>query len=720
MNKILFTFKEGMEHIAKAPLSQEEKEACVKKLMALHRNYEVFFEGQDLSLEDLGDFIYDVMGEMDKCPFDAALATNIEAWEQQLEEQKAMDNNQNVENHGVIAFFCDDYEIDGPSADEGEEEFVIMRWDEAPHGTITFYSDQNMGYGCHYIYTLDDVSSIIEISKKIKYHDIHIHEVLEKKYGIPFWDLNWKEYKPCVNTEALLKAIAKAEGIDMEENTMNTINTAAINNQNEEETIMTNQTANQNTAVQNVNIKEESTMSTNTTINIAVISEVNSLTAKQIEMLNKSVNALLGIYEAQGSYLIFAGNKAGSKIAAAKIETKVPHANIGVGQEKGQRQFKYVVSAAGDSPCRKAISKAHLVIVLGGKQMGELSARTAKLANNQHKDCYGILADGNTISQVYEGNEDIVIEPVFGETVETKAEAPKTETEKVEITAQYMAEKLSMTGKKKAPRLDCSDEGIEIGFKAEEEEPAAKKAEKQPEAIVKTKAEEALNSSLEYVKSQEVLDTSKMEKALDAKKAELAAARATVAKLDKEVENMEKELKAAKEAAAAVNRKNALKKEVLEKAIAMLREIDLGRVSSIEEAAEKLKTIGSRDNEVAKDMKKEGKKEETNKEESVTEEKTIDTTGDVLHFQGANYEVLVNNFDISLAKDPAKELSDAVADGRVRLDNFKAANGHRYVVNGSFDYAAYQAATKKDKQRMMQAALDSGNISRVEKEVKAA
>jgi hypothetical protein len=487
---------------------------------------------------------------------------------------------------------------------------------------------------------------------------------------------------------------------------------------------------NQNTAAQNQNIKEEN-------INVAIVTEVATLTAKQIETLNKSINALLDVYEAQGSYLIFAGNKAGSKIAAAKLAIKVPHANIGVGQEKGQPQFKYVVSAAGDSPCRKAISKAHMVIVLGGKQMGELSARTAKLANSQHKDCYGILADGNTVSQIYEGDEDVIVEPVFGKTTETKAEAPKAETKsdedegilvkkvtqenrggemfeepvaeepQMEVTAQYMADKLSMAGKKKA--------------------------EKQPEAVVETKAEETLKSSLEYVKSQEVLDTSKMEKALNAKKAELAAARAVVEKLDKEVENMEKELEAAREAAAAVNRKNVLKEEILEKTLAMLREIDLGRVSSIEEAAEKLKTIGSRGDEVAKDIEKEGEKKEAAKKASVAEmvtesiseeemalEEMVDTTGDIINFQGANYEVLVSDFDISLAEDPARELADATYDGRVRLDNFKTSSGRRYVVNGSFDYAAYLAATEEDKQRMMQAALDSGDISRVEKEVEAA
>lgn len=231
-------------------------------------------------------------------------------------------------------------------------------------------------------------------------------------------------------------------------------------------------------------------------INVAVISEA-VMGAEQIRTYQRSLEALLNVYEADASYIMFAGNPAGAKMAAENTRVSIPAKSVGVNMKK-QLCFTYVTQKA-VGPCQKAIGHAHVVIVLcggGNNQIaGELALRTVKEANKQFKDCYCLLADGTVVDRIYKGKEEFVVEPLF------RNNKPAVKEEKKVVKAE-------------------EDEGVLV------------------KKVSKT------NRGAEYAEEPVVEEESLQEK-LEAKKAELAEVKKRAMDLYREIDNIEKEIKAA-------------------------------------------------------------------------------------------------------------------------------------------------------------------------------
>lgn len=259
----------------------------------------------------------------------------------------------------LIASVCDDYEYDTMSSNEGVWCLDVYKYDKAPHGTIAFYSDDNIRYGLTFDYTFDDVTKLLQVMQEMKekddYHDVQFPF---DEHGIDLDDFEWVPMPArCKGRHINAEEVEEVKVEELEETAMKTMTIA-------------------NTAVVSVNAKEEVKMNKRYVVSMVIGSVVNM---KQVN----AVKAWLAKNAKASVDIIISGNpvriqKLGKVIADMKVPARVIGCNV-----KNSDVFKY--THQDEHPCVWAINHSDAVITIGD---GMVVAKAKEYAFKTSRSCY--------------------------------------------------------------------------------------------------------------------------------------------------------------------------------------------------------------------------------------------------------------------------------------------------------------------------------------------
>ena len=342
----------------------------------------------------------------------------------------------------LVASVCDDYEYDTMSGNEGVWCLDVYKYDKAPHGTIAFYSDDNIRHGLTFDYTFDDVSKLLPVMREMKekddYHDVQFPF---DEHGIDLDDFEWIPMPArCKGRHINAEEVEKVEVEELEEIAMKAMTIA-------------------NTTVVSVE-KEEVKMNKNRYV-VAVVagSSCNMKQVKQFQEWVARANTNMDI--------VICGDpirtrKLGKVIADMKLPARVIGCNV-----ENSETFLYTHRDA--HPCKWAIDHSDTVITIGD---GSVVSKAKKHAFETNRDCYNygrLLSQSLRKGKHYE--KAVITRADIVTTNEAKAEVAKPAVKKADpmVAAKKELEAAKKEFKAAKAKLDAAQAKVDALAKPVEE-----------------------------------------------------------------------------------------------------------------------------------------------------------------------------------------------------------------------------------------------------------
>jgi len=312
----------------------------------------------------------------------------------------------------LIASVCDDYEYDTMSSNEGMWCLDVYKYDKAPHGTIAFYSDDNIRYGLTFDYTFDDVTKLLQVMQEMKekddYHDVQFPF---DEHGIDLDDFEWVPMPArCKGRHINAEEVEEVKVEELKEIAMKTM---TIANQNKIAAAINNVTA---------KAEEEKAMKKNNRYVVAMVigSVVNMTQINAVKTwLTKNAKASVDI--------IVSGNPIRvQKLGCVINELKTPIRMIGCGV-KNNDIFAY--THQDEHPCVWAINHSDVVFTIGD---GMVVTEAKKYAFKTNRSYYSY--GRQFVESICKGHYDKAV--ITRADIVTTNEAKAIKAEEVKVVAK--------------------------------------------------------------------------------------------------------------------------------------------------------------------------------------------------------------------------------------------------------------------------------------------